>query len=134
MPAFSGKDLNIQWINPAGTIDLSGDFRQLQYNTTSDLIDQTAGADAVKTYLPSLKDSQVQLTAIYQSGGTALLDQVADGTQGTLLVSPQGTTATYRKITIPAIVASRNFAQPYADVVELSVTFQGNGAITNGAN
>ncbi len=134
MPAFAGKNLNVRWIYSAGTIDLSGDWRQFSYNTTSDLIDQTAGADAVKTYLPSLKDSQCQLTTIYQSAGTVALDAVVDGGQGTLLISPEGTTTGNRKITIPAIVASRNVSQPYADVVEISVTFQGNGAISNAAN
>jgi len=135
MPAFSGKYLVVLWFtDTAGTVDLSGDFRQFSYNEANDMIDQTAGADANKTYIPGLKDNQSQLTAIYQKGGTALLDAVTSGLQGTLFVSPEGTTTGNRKITIPAITASRNMAQPYNDVVELSVTFQGNGAITNGKN
>ena len=134
MPAFSGKDLDVQWIYSGGTIALNGDYRQLSYNTTSDLIEQTAGADAVKTYLPSLKDSQIQLTVIAQAAGTALLDALVDGGQGTLLISPEGTSTGKRKITVPAIVQSRNVNEPYNDVVDVQVTFQGNGAISNAAN
>jgi len=81
-----------------------------------------------------LKDSQVQVTTVYQSAGTVLLDAVDDGTSGTLVISPEGTSTGARKITIPALVQSRAIPFAYDGLVEISVTFQGNGAITNGAN
>ena len=132
--AITGKNLDVQWINPAGTTSLNGDYRRCDVSETTDLIDASAGADAAKTYVAGLKDSQVQVTTVYQSAGTVLLDAVDDGTSGTLVISPEGTSTGARKITIPALVQSRAIPFAYDGLVEISVTFQGNGAIANGAN
>ena len=134
MSAILGKDLDIQWIYSGGTISLNGDYRKCDISENTDLIDQSAGADASRTFVAGIADSQVQVTTVYQAAGTALVDAIADGNAGTLLISPEGTASTKRKITIPAIVASRTLPFSFDGLVEISVTFQGNGAITIGAN
>ena len=134
MSAILGKDLDIQWIYSGGTISLNGDYRKCDISENTDLIDQSAGADASRTFVAGIADSQVQVTTVYQSAGTALVDAIADGNAGTLLISPEGTSTGNRKITVPAIVASRTLPFSFDGLVEVSVTFQGNGAISICAN
>ena len=132
--ALHGKNLDVQFIYPGGTISLNGDYRKADLNQTTDLLDQSAGADADRTFVPGIKDKQFQLTTVYQEGGTVLIDAIKDGTSGTLLVSPEGTATGKRKMTIPVLVASRTQPFAYDGLVEVSVTFQGNGAVVDGAN
>lgn len=132
MTAYVGKDLYASWIHTGGTVVLSGDFRQLNYNPSIDLVEETAGSDANKLYLSGVKDGQISYTAVMQSGGTVLTSALAEGTSGTLIWGPEGTVATKQKITVPAIAMGVNYSQPYSDVVEISVTFQQNGARVDG--
>lgn len=133
MPAYVGKDLVVQWATTGGTTTVTGDFRSFSYTPSVDLVDQTAGPDTQKTYLPNLKDGQCSLAAVMQASGTALSVALAEGTQGTLFVGPEGTASTKQKLTIPAISMGAKFNIPYADIVELSCDFQQNGARTDGA-
>lgn len=132
MTAYVGSALYVSWIHSGGTVALSGDFRQLNYSPSIEMIEETAGSDANKLYLAGVKDGQVSYSAIMQSKGTALTNALAEGTSGTLIWGPEGTVATNQKITVPAISMGVNYSQPYNDVVELSVTFQQNGARTEG--
>jgi hypothetical protein len=130
MASYAGSALVIQWINPAGTTTLSGAFRSFSTSPTVDLYEASAGADTHKTYLPGIKDQTIQVTLVQQTGGSVLLTSLREGTQGTLIVGPEGTVATKVKETYPAIAMGPSLSQPYNNVPELSITFQQNGAPT----
>ena len=130
MPTYAGSALVMQWIYSAGTVVLSGNFRTFSTSPSVDLYEATAGADTHKSYLPGVKDQTIQVGLVQQVGGTVLMLALREGTQGTLVVGPEGTAVTKLKETYPAISMGPNLNQPYNNVPELSVTFQQTGAPT----
>lgn len=132
MAEFTGKDLVVKWLYSGGTIDLSGDYRSLGYKPSIGLVNSTAGSDLFESYLTTVKDTQVSLSAVMQAAGTATEDALVEGTFGTLNIGPEGTASGKRKYTIPAYAMGAQFDWKYNDTVELSCDFQGSGARTNG--
>lgn len=130
MAEYAGSALYLTWIHPGGTAVLSGDFRTFSTTPSVDYYESTAGADTDKTYLSGVKDRTISVSYVDQSDGTVTLDALEEGTQGTLVVSPEGTASTKRRETYPAISGGASRNEPYNNVVEISITFQGNGAVT----
>jgi hypothetical protein len=131
MSAYSGSALVVQWVYSGGTVALNGDFRTFSYSPSVELIDQTAGSDAYRTRLTSIKDGNASINAIMQASGTAISNALSEGTEGTLNVGPEGTVAGKQKMIIPAIAMGASFSISYNDVVELSCDFTQNGARTD---
>lgn len=128
MTDVTGKNLAANWIHTGGTISITPDYRSFNMSDNVDMAETTAGADADKTYIATIKDSTIDLSFLYQSKGTALDSALAVGTGGTLEIYPEGTASGFPKITYPAIVSSYKKAVPYNEVVAVDVTFQKNGA------
>jgi len=127
MAKITGKNLVATWAYSGGTVDLNTDFRTLSINPNIDLAETTAGADTDKTYIATIKDATIEWSGLYQSKGTALMNALEAGTGGTLIIYPEGTASGYPKETYPAIAMGAKINVPYADVVEISCTFQKNG-------
>lgn len=135
MTELTGKDLVIKWMpSSGGTIDLSGDFRSVSYQSSGKLVSATAGADQFESYLATTKDTKVSYKGVMQTAGTALEDALYANTFGTLTIQPEGTATGKRKYTIPAFAGGGNIAWPYADIVEISCDFQGSGTPTIAVN
>ena len=135
MTEITGKNLKVDWIYTdgtvtGGTIVLNTDYRTLSINPSIDLADTTAGADNDKTYIATIKDATIEWSGLYQSKGTVLAAALEAGIGGTLVVYPEGTTSGNVKESYPAIAMGAKMTYPYADVVEISCTFQKNGAKT----
>ena len=125
---ITGKDAYISWASSAGTINLSGDYRSVSINESTDTAETTAGADTYKTYLPTIKSATINYLGLFPSGGTALYAALAAGVQGTLTVAPEGTASGKVSKVYPAISMGASYDTPYADVVTVTCTFQSNGA------
>lgn len=131
---FSGSALVFQWIWSGGTATLSGDQRTVSLSPSVDFADTTAGSDARRTRLPTLKDASVSYSGLAQGGGTATEDALAEGNQGTIILQPEGTAAGKRKYTIGAFSQGAKYNYPYSDVVEMTCDFVGDGNYTRGTN
>lgn len=127
MADITGKNLVATWAYSGGTVNLNTDFRTLSINPNIDLAETTAGADTDKTYIATIKDATIEWSGLYQSAGTALVNALEAGTGGTLTVYPEGTASGKQKDVYPAIAMGAKINVPYADVVEISCTFQKNG-------
>jgi hypothetical protein len=127
MAEITGKNLVATWAYSGGTVNLNTDFRTLSINPNIDLAETTAGADTDKTYIATIKDATIEWSGLYQSEGTALMTALEAGTGGTLTVYPEGTAAGKQPDIYPAIAMGAKLNIPYADVVEISCTFQKNG-------
>jgi hypothetical protein len=134
MPAYVGSIAVLQWVQAAATTTYNTDFRSITYAPSVALVDETAGADANKLYLAAQKDGKLDFKGVYQSTGTTNWFAANEGNVGTLLFSPEGTAAGKQKFTIPAISMGGNLNVPYDGVVELSISWQQNGARTEGTN
>jgi len=117
-----------------GSTTLNTYYRTASPSEEIDLVEKSAGADANKTYLTALKDGSADFELVMPAGtaGTALWGAVAPGTSGTLEWAPRGTTATYARHYVTAIVKNRGQPLTYNDLSTISVSFQFNSAVTDG--
>ena len=138
MSAYAGSSLVVTWIQAAATTVLTGDHKSCSYTPSLGLYDQTAGADANKSYIPGVKDGSITFNAIKQSGtgtgGTLTFTTLAEGNIGTVWIQPEGTSSPNPKITIPAISQGVAESWPYDNVCEVTVNWQQNGARSEAAS
>ena len=130
MPEFTGANMYFQWVTSGGTVTLHGDERTVSLTPSVDYADSTAGSDARKTRIATLKDTKVSFSGVAQTGGTALEDLLREGTQGTINFGPEGTATGKRKYVIGAFCGGGQFDFKYADVTELKADFTGDGNYT----
>lgn len=134
MPEFSGSALVMQWIWSGGTVSLNADYRKCNISPGVDVIETTAGSDARKGKLPTVKDAKASIELVGQTGGTAMLAALAEGVTGTLIVGPEGTATNKPKTTMSAISMGVQQQYAYADVSILTNDFEGDGTTyTQGA-
>ena len=133
MAEYSGSALYFGWIYSGGTVVLSGDQRSVGFTPSVEFADTTAGSDARKGRLVTVKDAAVSYAGVAQSAGTALEDALVEGTQGTIILGPEGTAAGHRKYTIGAFSQGAKFNYPYSGVVEITCDFIGDGNLTRGS-
>lgn len=129
---FKGNNTFAQWIYSGGTVTLTGNQRTVNITPVNNNVDTTAGADEWSTFLSGIKSWTSSISLLQPVGGTALEDALKSGIQGTLIVGPEGTAAGKRKYSGAAISGGGVVNMPYADVVELSCDFQGNGELSYG--
>lgn len=128
---YVGKDLYAEFICAAGTIALTGDQRTLSVDREVDLVDVSAGSEADKSYIATLKDGTAEIEVLDQAGTAATGFEAAmpEGTSGTLIYAPKGTASTNPKRGFAAIVNSIGVEYPYADVVVYRISFQKTGSV-----
>lgn len=115
-----------------GSTVLSTDMRAFDPEEEIGLVDGTAGVDAARTYITTVKDGKATLELL-AAGGTTVWAAVVPGTSGTLEWGDEGTAAGKPKHSVNAIVQKRKRTTPYDDVVVYSVDFQFSGAaVTDG--
>jgi len=126
----AGEGLVVQWVTAAGTLNLTDDYTALKVKRSIDLIDVTAGNENDKSYIAGIKDGDAQLDYFAQStGGTLIENNLQEGTAGTLIYSPRGTTAGKPKRGFYAIVKEFSDDLKYDEAATNSVTFQKSGPV-----
>lgn len=128
MTAIRGNNLFVSFAGDAGTVTLSSDYTQLTTTPSIALLDESAGNDTHRSYINSLKDETVSITVKHQAVGTVLANALVAGAMGTLTWGEEGTASGKPKHTLPAISQGASMNIPYDNIVEISCTFQGNGA------
>ena len=132
--SYAGSAIVVQW---NGTV-ISGNQTTFDYTPSVDLYDQTSASDTHKKHIAGVKDGSASMSAYIQSGtlagGTLLYNMLTEGNSGTLTWKPEGTAA--GKPTYSMLVFSQGvgFSYPYNNVVVASVSFQQDGARTEGTN
>jgi len=117
-----------------GSTTLSTNYRSASSNEAMSLIDQSAGSDDYNTYLESLSNGTMSVTAKLAAGDTTTWAAVKPGTEGTLEWGEEGTVAGKPKHTVLAIVESRAKSASYNDlwVVDLAFRFNDPAGPTDG--
>ena len=114
----------------AGNV-LDTDYRSFGPSEEIGTVDQSAGADTVRTYLTTLKDGTATVSLVLQSADTTTWGYVVPGTEGSLEWAEEGTVAGKPRHYANAIVMSREKGMEYADLVTMDVGFQFSGAVTD---
>ena len=92
----------------------------------------SAGSDAFKTYLTTLKDGTRSATIVVQASDTSTKGTLVPGTGGTLEWGLEGTASGKVKAQCTAaFVTSYNESMSYNDLVVVDVTWQLNADVTD---
>lgn len=136
MSGFIGSAADLKWTwGATGTIQLNVDYRNFSYTPSINLLEDTAGADTGKSYVPSFKDGNATFSGLLQAGSApAWGSAFCEGTAGTLYWSPEGTSGGKFKQTIPAMSQGVVITAAYNDLVAVSLSWLQNGARTDGTN
>ena len=142
MAELLGNNAVITWTyGTAGTVTLNADYRTWSVSPSQDKYEITAGADSYKGYIRGAKDFTAQYTGMDQAGGTPTSGTVgfdvafAMGTDGTLVVQPEGTATGKQKWTYPCFTTTDpETAISYNGPCEITISWQGNGAWTRSTN
>ena len=127
--AHTGKNAFLQF----GTTVLDTDYRSFGETETGGVVDASAGADANRTYLTTLKDGTATGTIVIQAGtaGTLVWAAVAPLTDDTLWWSAEGSGAGTQIHYVWAVVTERRKSMEYADLVIVDLAWQFNSAVTD---
>ncbi len=126
---ITGANAVILFVHSGGTANLTGDQRSLTILREQELADATAGSDAARVVIPTVKKFSARLeTHFIGTAGSALYGAVALGAAGTVLYGPAGSAVGKPKGGFPAVVRAQHLAMPFDDVVRLSIEFEGQGA------
>lgn len=129
---YNGKETVIYWLAGGGTVDLTGDSRDLSINEQASEIDVTtrgnAQADA-RDYLADVPERTFQLQSLDTRGNSQAWDQIAIADQGTLVWYPEGTAVGKRRETATATLLQKNRTYPYNNAVTIDLQGRLNSAI-----
>lgn len=127
MPAFRGKDVEVTF----NSVDISGDGRSVSYEQTADILDDTTyGADE-RTKQGGLRDGSGSFEGLDTSGDwSAAWEEIVPGSSATMIIYPEGNTASNRSLSFTAVIENRSLTFPYDDLATMSMSFQISGAVT----
>ena len=126
MGAVSGSPLFLKF----GTNVLDTDFRAFTSTESGGLVDASAGTDANRTYLTTLKDGTATATLVIQSNDAAGWLAVVAGTKGTLQWAEEGSSTGEQFYHVQAYVTERRKTMSYADLIVADVSWQFTSAVT----
>jgi hypothetical protein len=142
MAEILGNNAVVTWTyGGAGTIALSADYRSFSYSPSIANFDSSCGTESAKTYITGQKDFTAQYAGLYQASGTASAGTASYsaafgiGQVGTVVVQSEGTATGKPKWTFPVYCSSDPVTSlAYADLIQVSIAWQGNGAYTLSVN
>ena len=126
MGASTGKVLYLEF---GGNV-LDTDYRAFSSTETGGVVDASAGADANRTYLTTLKDGTATATVVVQVNDAAAWLVVVPGTAGTLQWAEEGNSSGSQCHNVYAYVTERRKTMAYADLIVADVSWQFTSAVS----
>ena len=129
MAAYRGASVYVSF----GGVDISGDGRSISIEESADALDSSKWGTTRRTKVAGLEDASGSLEALDSTGawGTAW-NAIAVGSEGTLIIQPEGTGSGLRELSMTALITARSLSLPYDDLSMLSMSFEVSGAVTEG--
>lgn len=129
MGKYTGKDMRVIF----GTLDISGQGRNLEISQTADDIDVTTYGSTDKEFITGFTDRSGTLEILDDNVSTAIRSALTPGSANSLTWYPQGTASGKPKRSVgTAVITEANEQYPYDDAVLLNVTMRINGKPTEG--
>ncbi len=117
-----------------GTVKVGSDaiaeIRSFSIEETADTIEDTSMGDSARTYKPSLTSFSGSIDVFWDETDTAGQGGLTIGAEVTLNLYPEGDTAGDTYLSGSAIVTGRSVSSSFDGLVEMSISVQGNGALT----
>jgi hypothetical protein len=106
------------------------EIRSFSVEETGDTIDDSTMGDTARTYIAGLKTYTASIDCLWDETNTTGQGALTVGATVTLNLYPEGATAGDIYYTGSAIVTGRTITASYDGLVEMSITCQGSGALT----
>ena len=117
-----------------GTVKVGSDaiaeIRSFSIEETADTLEDTSMCDAARTYKPSLTSFSGSVDVFWDETDSAGQGALTIGAEVTLNLYPEGDTAGDTYLSGAAIVTGRSVSSSFDGLVEMSISVQGNGALT----
>lgn len=106
------------------------EVRSYSIEESADTLEDTSIGDTARTYKPSLTTFSGSLDVLWDETDTTGQGALTIGAEVTLNLYPEGDAAGDTYYTGSAIVTGRTVTGSFDGLVEMSITVQGNGALT----
>ena len=117
-----------------GTVKVGSDaiaeIRSFSIEETADTLEDTSMGDAARTYKPSLTNFTGSVDVLWDEADSSGQGALTIGAEVTLNLYPEGDTSGDTYLTGSAIVTGRSVTSSFDGLVEMSISVQGNGALT----
>jgi predicted secreted protein len=117
-----------------GTVKVGSDaiaeIRSFSIEETADTLEDTSMGDGARTYKPSLTSFSGSVDVFWDETDSAGQGALTVGAEVTLNLYPEGDTAGDTYLSGAAIVTGRSVSSSFDGLVEMSISVQGNGALT----
>ncbi len=117
-----------------GTVKVGSDaiaeIRSFSIEETADTLEDTSMGDSARTYKPSLTSFSGSVDVFWDESDTAGQGGLTIGAEVTLNLYPEGDTSGDTYLSGSAIVTGRSVSSSFDGLVEMSISVQGNGALT----
>ncbi|HUS97687.1 MAG TPA: hypothetical protein VMX97_13190, partial [Hyphomicrobiaceae bacterium] len=123
----------VVWAYSGGSVALEADFRSFTVSEEVNDADSTAGDDTYAGHLPTFTDASADMEMLgTTNSGTTHWSRLAPRTEGSVHWWKEGTTSTKPFHYAAAYIQARDRDYPFDDVATVSLTWQFDGAITDG--
>lgn len=106
------------------------EIRSYSIEESADTLEDTSMGDTARTYKPSLTNYTGSVDVLWDETDTTGQGALTIGAEVTLNLYPEGDASGDVYYTGSAIVTGRTITGTYDGLVEMSITVQGNGALT----
>ena len=106
------------------------EIRSFSIEETADTIEDTTMGDVARTYKPSLTSFSGSVDVFWDETDSTGQGALTIGAEVTLNLYPEGSTTGDTYLSGSAIVTSRSISSSFDGMVEMSISVQGNGALT----
>jgi len=110
--------------------DAIAEIRSFSIEESADTLDDTSMGDTARTYKPSLTTYTGSIDVLWDETDTAGQGALTIGAEVTLSLYPEGDVTGDVYLTGAAIVTGRSVNSSYDGLVEMSISVQGNGALS----
>jgi predicted secreted protein len=106
------------------------EIRSYSITETADTLEDTVMGDAARTYLASLKSFSGSMDVFWDETDTTGQIALSPGSSVTINIYPEGSTSGDTYYTGSIIVTEKSITASFDGMVEASISFQGNGALS----
>jgi predicted secreted protein len=106
------------------------EIRSFSIEESADTIEDTSMGDGARTYKPSLTNFSGSLDVFWDETDSSGQGALTIGAEVTLNLYPEGDASGDTYVTGSAIVTGRSVSSSFDGLVEMSISVQGNGALT----
>lgn len=110
--------------------DAIAEIRSFSIEESADTLEDTTMGDSARTYKPSLTTFTGSIDVLWDETDTTGQGALTIGAEVTLNLYPEGDTSGDTYLTGSAIVTGRTVNSSFDGLVEMSISVQGNGALT----